>query len=181
MKGNRKGRGFTLIELLVVIAIIGVLSSVVLASLNSARGKARDAKRRSDLVQVRTALELYYDSHDTYLVSGSGAYGGGIGWLTYRDGASYPKSVIQGLVEDGDMGGLISDPDFPYTETTNSTHGNYMIYAQRGGLTKGFCLFSYLDYPTAADTAALDAAPIGAGTLSAIKTGAYHMKYAVCS
>ncbi|QQR82870.1 type II secretion system protein [Candidatus Campbellbacteria bacterium] len=56
-------RGFTLIELLVVIAIIGILSSVVLASLNSAREKARDAKRISDIKQIQLALELYADSH----------------------------------------------------------------------------------------------------------------------
>ena len=59
-------RGFTLIELLVVIAIIGILSSVVLASLNSARGKARDAVRKSDLSQIQTALEMYYDSYGGY-------------------------------------------------------------------------------------------------------------------
>jgi len=53
--------GFTLIELLVVIAIIGLLSSVVLASLNSARQKSRDARRISDVKQLQTALELYYD------------------------------------------------------------------------------------------------------------------------
>lgn len=59
-------RGFTLIELLVVIAIIGVLSSVVLASLNSARLKARDARRVSDAQEVRKALELYYDDYGRY-------------------------------------------------------------------------------------------------------------------
>lgn len=61
-----KKRGFTLIELLVVIAIIGILSSVVLASLNSARKKARDARRLSDLRQFQTALEFYYESHGDY-------------------------------------------------------------------------------------------------------------------
>lgn len=63
MKANR---GFTLIELLVVIAIIGILSSVVLASLNSAREKSRDAKRVSDIRQLTLALELYFDSNGTY-------------------------------------------------------------------------------------------------------------------
>ncbi len=55
-------RGFTLIELLVVIAIIGLLSAVVLASLNSARAKGRDARRISDLKQLQLALELAYDA-----------------------------------------------------------------------------------------------------------------------
>lgn len=56
-------KGFTLIELLVVIAIIGVLASVVLASLNSARKKSRDARRVADVKQVQLALELYFDSN----------------------------------------------------------------------------------------------------------------------
>lgn len=60
--GN-KARGFTLIELLVVIAIIGILSSVVLASLNGARQKGRDARRIADLKQIQLALEMYYDSN----------------------------------------------------------------------------------------------------------------------
>ncbi len=54
-------KGFTLIELLVVISIIGMLSSVVLASLNSSRVKGRDAKRISDIRQIRNALELHRD------------------------------------------------------------------------------------------------------------------------
>jgi len=62
---NRK-KGFTLIELLVVIAIIGVLASVVLASLNTARRKGRDARRLSDIKQLQNALELYYDTNSVY-------------------------------------------------------------------------------------------------------------------
>jgi type II secretion system protein G len=58
MKLEQK-RGFTLIELLVVIAIIGLLASIVLASLNSARKKSRDARRLADLKQLQNALELY--------------------------------------------------------------------------------------------------------------------------
>ncbi len=56
-------KGFTLIELLVVIAIIGILSSVVLASLNTARDKGADAAAKSNLNGARAQAELYYDSN----------------------------------------------------------------------------------------------------------------------
>src|SRR3989344_4189763 len=65
-------RGFTLIELLVVIAIIGLLSSIVLASLGTARGKAADAKRLGDMQSIRTALELYYTTNNAYPDTGGG-------------------------------------------------------------------------------------------------------------
>jgi prepilin-type N-terminal cleavage/methylation domain-containing protein len=56
-------KGFTLIELLVVIAIIGILSSVVLASLNSARAKGSDAAVKSGLANLRAQAELFYDGN----------------------------------------------------------------------------------------------------------------------
>jgi type II secretion system protein G len=62
----KKSKGFTLIELLVVIAIIGILATIVLVSLNTARTKARDVRRVSDLRQVALALEMYYDEHAYY-------------------------------------------------------------------------------------------------------------------
>ncbi len=64
LKNNNSG--FTLIELLVVIAIIGLLASVVLLSLNSARSKSRDAKRVADAKLIANAMELYYNDNGSY-------------------------------------------------------------------------------------------------------------------
>ena len=70
MKMNLK-KGFTLIELLVVVAIIGILASVVLASLNSARSKGNDAAIKANLANIRAQAELQYDTYGCYTLSGT--------------------------------------------------------------------------------------------------------------
>ncbi|MDO8575796.1 MAG: prepilin-type N-terminal cleavage/methylation domain-containing protein [bacterium] len=101
MKTSYK-RGFTLIELLVVIAIIGILSSVVLASLNSARKKGRDARRVADVKQIQLALELYYDAN-----------------------SNYPTSLSGGLVSGGFISAVPTDPlslaPYPYAALGSGT------------------------------------------------------------
>ena len=91
-------RGFTLIELLVVIAIIGILSSVVLASLNNARGKGKDAAIKGNMATVLTNMAVWYD--------GNGDYSGFTADATYTVPAgaitNAGKTVISGSKTDTD-------------------------------------------------------------------------------
>jgi prepilin-type N-terminal cleavage/methylation domain-containing protein len=66
MKKLSISRGFTLIELLVVIAIISLISAVILASVNSARAKARDSRRLADINQLRNAFQLYFADNGSF-------------------------------------------------------------------------------------------------------------------
>lgn len=59
-------RGFTLLELLVVIIIIGLIATIVIASVNSARAKGRDTKRITELDSMRDALSIYYSTNGSY-------------------------------------------------------------------------------------------------------------------
>ena len=104
--------GFTLIELLVVIAIIGILASIVLVSLNSARGKARDAKRQSTLQQFRNALELYSANNGSYPIQP--------GWKSQCAawGSVAANSVIPGLVPTY-MSTMPADPAMNTTANQN--------------------------------------------------------------
>jgi len=109
-----KGKSFTLIELLVAIAVIGMLSSIVLVSLKGARAKTRDARRLSDMRQILTALQLYYDKYERY-PGPTSAYGeceGGCGcWDTSTvDNDGDGKPFIEPLVDEGLMSSVPRDP-----------------------------------------------------------------------
>lgn len=68
-------KAFTLVELLIVIALVGILAGAVLVTTSSANQKARDSKRKSQLMTVRMALEKYYATHGKYPKAGACAYG----------------------------------------------------------------------------------------------------------
>src|ERR1035437_4496814 len=82
---KNRNKGFTLIELLVVVAIIGLLASVVLASLTSARSKARDAKRKSDAHQITLAMELYFNANNGNYPTAAGATAPNAAWANSSD------------------------------------------------------------------------------------------------
>jgi prepilin-type N-terminal cleavage/methylation domain-containing protein len=86
-------KGFTLIELLVVIAIIGILASVVLASLNSARAKGADAAIKSGLANARAQAELYYDANNNSY-SGVCTVSGGISTMIAGAASAYGATVV---------------------------------------------------------------------------------------
>ncbi len=107
---QKSGAGFTLIELLVVISIIGLLASVVLVSLNSARTKARDAKRVADIKQIATALELYFDQNGSYPQCTAAI--GGDQWCGQCEavGVSQFTTAMQPLVDQKFLGKVPTDP-----------------------------------------------------------------------
>jgi len=121
----RRQNGFTLIELLVVISIIGLLSSVVLSSLNSARMKARDANRLSDMRQIRLALEMYYNDNGSY--PGNTDTGDCSGWdVGFNGGQGSGGPFIQPL----ENGGFIATPGDP---TSTGNCGGYSYYRYSAG------------------------------------------------
>jgi prepilin-type N-terminal cleavage/methylation domain-containing protein len=150
-----KQKGFTLIELLVVVAIVGLLSSVVLVAMNASREKARDARRRADLRQIATAMDLYFDKYNTYIVSGYGWNGGGAGWFGYENGSSYAKSVARGLMDNGFLSAAITDDPNP------ARRPGYMIYTCDSG--RRYSISATLERPTSEDIAHIQVVCNGVG------------------
>lgn len=141
-------KGFTLIELLVVIAIIGVLASVVMVSTGTARSKSLDTQRKSDLIQIKNALELYYSTCGTYIVrqNCTGTFYGsssGIGWFNYGSYTGSAGSVAQGLIDNNVTKGIFIDP----TKTAAGQFA-YMIYADNNHYTVWATIKNYTTQDT---------------------------------
>lgn len=117
---KKKQKGFTLIELLVVIAIIGLLSTLSILALNTARARARDAKRVADVKQIQTALEMYFNDAGSYPDSASVTAGGSIayGSNTYLKTIPKPPTPIDGTCP-------AIQPE--YTYTVGGTGGTYTM------------------------------------------------------
>jgi prepilin-type N-terminal cleavage/methylation domain-containing protein len=137
---SANSRGFTLIELLVVVAIIGVLSSVILASLNSARAKGYDARRFSDLRNVQTAIENYYSDHGAYPITTGTHFYSNCNNAAYTYQAT-PNNVIPGLVSGGYISSIPVGPQsipasnydcYAYESTANGSDYKFMDYGSTG-------------------------------------------------
>lgn len=128
-ENNNSTRAFTLIELLVVIAIIGVLSSVVLVSLNSVREKARDARRMNDLRELKIALELYYNKFSRYPIISS--------WATSESTTYDPSSTswnnLESLLSEF-ISKLPGDPSPKGTSGPWTTNNYHYAYLSRDGV-----------------------------------------------
>lgn len=127
--------GFSLVELLVVIAIIGILSTLSVIALNNAREKARDARRITDIKQVQTALELYYNDENSYpssvTMNGTAAITGPTSSTTFM--AIVPAAPTPA---DGDC----TDGQNTYTysrDSVSSYHITYCLGGATGGITAG--------------------------------------------
>jgi len=126
-----KGGEFTLVEMLVVVAIIGVLASIVLASLNTSRAKGRDARRVSDMHEITNALSLYYSANGSYPPINAESAGVG-GW-----NVSYNPGFLQALVPDF-MGANPKDP-------INQLESGFSFF----GAKAGSYFYAYYNYPDA--------------------------------
>lgn len=141
-----------MIELLVVIAIIGVLASVVLVSLNSARSKSRDAKRVADVRQMQTALELYYNDCNGYpaglglVLSGQALYSGtvsggtcsGGGFGSAPSGTTYLQAAPTApLPVDNASGAACTSATNSYTYSQLSSGSDYTVAFCLGQATGG--------------------------------------------
>ncbi|HLB32364.1 MAG TPA: type II secretion system protein [Patescibacteria group bacterium] len=126
-KPSKRRRGFTLIELLVVVAIIGILASIIMISVGRARGKARDARRKSDVASIQTAAEMLNDDTGNYKIDGTGSGGNGSGWFNYAYAGS--KSIADGFKEEGYFTTVPKDPTKPDSCGSSCPDGtSYMYY-----------------------------------------------------
>lgn len=177
---RRRQNGFTLIELLVVIAIIGILAAIVYSAVNSARAKARDARRLHDLRQFQTALALYYDKFNVYpcgdnnWTSGSKYMGVDSSWSPpFLDGGPDNDTCLDdtGLTDQGFITDLIAYNDplnvkpYQYWYFVDSTRQNYVLTAalEASSMTNdnGFCTNRY-EIIYSSDTSWFWANPSGA-------------------
>lgn len=116
----KNSRGFTLIELLVVVAIIGLLASIVVASLSSVQARGRDARRMADVDAIRKALTLYSSDAGTFPIAAA------------TTTLAATSSVGSALIAAGSISSIPTDP--------NGSQYNYVSYSSGSNYNINFCL-----------------------------------------
>jgi len=154
-------KAFTIIELIVVIAIIAVLSGIVLSSVNQFRSKARDARRKADLVSIKKALLIYaLDHNNTLPTSGFGWTNGGNGWATNGSNGStcYGGGDLEDILDGTDPDTpdpknlyirMPKDPKCGGCRGCSSNPGGYMYYHKSNQCA---VLYASLENPSVNDT-----------------------------
>lgn len=139
---TKSNRGFTIIELLVAATVIAVLITIGMVSYAPVNKRSRDTKRKSDVEQLRSALEMYRADNGYYPNTGGGS------WTN--------ASGLSGVLVASYMPVIPTDPKaYPYEyQATNLSGGQYY----------GYCLTAYLESEDPADTCAPDAANQPSGT-----------------
>ena len=129
---DKDKKAFTLIELLVVIAIIGLLSTLSIIALNSARAKARDAKRISDVKQMQVALEMFYNDTGDYPVAASMTIGAPIfsnASAPFLRAIPTPPTPVDGTACISAVGTSYSPTSYLYQRTGLSSTGTVPSYS----------------------------------------------------
>jgi prepilin-type N-terminal cleavage/methylation domain-containing protein len=131
---NSLVRGFTLIELLVTISIIGLLSTIILASLRTVRTRANDAKVEAQLSNFKSAAELYYNStgHNTYGIPVAGGPNGSMNGSIQTIG----NGCNTGMFTDPNISKFMLASNYPAYDvgtgkcTVPADSGSYAVSAQ---------------------------------------------------
>lgn len=122
----RLSGGFTLVELLVVIAIIGILATLLLLQLGTARSKARDATRIAHVNQIRSAVEFYFDDNGSYFTSTT------VTGLTPKYLVQIPRDPLAAdctnNVYDGRVSGAAQCYGYSWSPAANPT--KYQVWAE---------------------------------------------------
>lgn len=136
IKNKKASLAFTLVELLVVVSIMAIVVGVAVVSYTSVNRRSRDAKRRADIEQLRSALEMYRADIKGYP---------GIGGGNWTDAANLSTDLVPGYI-----------PTIPADPKSTQTY-RYMGTNESGGKYYGYCLSALLESENPADTCSPDA------------------------
>ncbi|MBI5448719.1 type II secretion system protein GspG [Candidatus Gottesmanbacteria bacterium] len=123
-------KGFTLMEILVAISIIAILTAIGIVSYGSVNRRSRDTKRKSDVEQIRSAIEMYRTDNGYYPSTGAGS------WTDMSNlSADLVATYMPSIPADP------KDPDYVY---------RYKATDVSGGSYYGYCVSAYLEAETPA-------------------------------